>query len=307
MTGIETGLGLDIVLWFQSWRTPLVEAIFLPFNYLGLKDFYIALLPLIYWCVDAAFGRRLSMLLPLSVWSRNVFKEWWKRPRPYHVSDAVRNVVDPGGYELPSGHTQDTTALWGVIAWRVRRRWVTILVVVYAALMGLSRVVLGAHYPQGVLAGWLIGLAWVGGYAWLEPRLSRWLAARGLWAQIGLVIGVAALALAIQPGLLAPDYPSTLNETVSALGVFLGAGIGFALEVRHVRFDARGVWWKRALRLGVGLAVVVGLRFGLKAALAGLGPDWVWRLVRYAVLGLWMALGAPWVFVKVGLAEGGRA
>jgi hypothetical protein len=40
----------------------------------------------------------------------------------------------------------------------------------------------------------------------------------------------------------------------------------------------------------------------LDVAFEGLSPPLAWRVLRYALVGLWMALGAPAVFLRTGLA-----
>jgi undecaprenyl-diphosphatase len=75
------------------------------------------------------------------------------------------------GFAFPSGHTQAATvtfvAVVLVVGWTVGRpaRWLRrascVAVVVLVAAVGLSRVLLGAHWPSDVLGGWLLGSAWV--------------------------------------------------------------------------------------------------------------------------------------------------
>jgi hypothetical protein len=72
------------------------------------------------------------------------------------------------------------------------------------------------------------------------------------------------------------------------------------LEDQFVRFEPRTAWWKQVLKLALGLAVALGLRLAIKPLLP-LGN--LSDMVRYAVIGLWLGAGAPWVFVMARLAE----
>ncbi len=303
MGAIENGWGLDVILWFQSWRTPLSETFFLIFHYLGLEEFFLAALPLIYWCVNEAWGRRLTIFFMINAWLNALVKEAWGRPRPYQVSGQVNNVVEETSWGIPSGHAQNATVLFGAIALRVRQSWLTWLVVLYVLLMAISRMALGVHFPQDAIGGVLIGVLLLAIFVWAEPRLSVRLAAMSLWAQIGLTLLVAAIMLLIHPFLIPPTSQAGIEPGGTVIGTFVGMGIGFALEVRTSRFDARGAIWKRIVRYAIGLVGILALRFGLGAAFEGLEPDLVFRLIRYALIGFWAAFGAPWLFVKTGLAR----
>jgi membrane-associated phospholipid phosphatase len=94
-----------------------------------------------------------------------LLKYAFQRPRP-HFDDPILRLTS---YSFPSGHTMAATVLYGVIAaylfartrdWRWR-----VLIILSAslliALVGFSRIYLGAHYLSDVLAAMAEGLAWM--------------------------------------------------------------------------------------------------------------------------------------------------
>lgn len=304
MGQIELGWGLQVILWFQSWRTPLVESITLIFHHAGTEQFFLIFVPVIYWCIDAPFGRRLTLFLMFGNRFNNWIKEWFQRPRPYQVSEQVHNVVVEKGYGLPSNHTQNATALGGIIALKVRRPWATALIVLYTLLMGLSRMILGVHFPQDVIGGLVIGLVLLSLYAWGEPKLSSWLNKQSMRIQLVMLIAAAAVMWIIHPTIIRPTSPGGMDMAITTVTVFASSGLGFMIETRYVRFSAGGLPWKQLARMIIGLAVLSGLYLGLKELFEGMEPTGIYRVLRYSLLGLWTSLVAPWLFVKLRLAEG---
>jgi len=78
-------------------------------------------------------------------------------------------ITHAPGNSFPSGHTLDATVFYGVmllvflpiIPPRLRKL-ATGLVIALVAMVGVSRVALGVHYPSDVAGGWLLGVAWLG-------------------------------------------------------------------------------------------------------------------------------------------------
>src|SRR5262249_32119820 len=97
----------------------------------------------------AATAVRLTVLHPVH------------RPRPPHPLTATP------GFAYPSGHTTSSAVAAGVIValgWsmlRGRRSRVALagLASAWAALVGVSRVALVAHWPTDILGGWLLAVA----------------------------------------------------------------------------------------------------------------------------------------------------
>lgn len=282
--------GLMVVQWIQSFRNPILDQFFLTINFLGDEEFYLLFFPLIFWCFSKPIGYRLAFLFLFSEWSNQLLKNVFAAPRPYQVNDKLYAPVKTGGYGIPSGHTQGTVVTWGNLATQLKSSLWWVLAVAIPLCVGIGRMYLGDHFPQDVIAGAIIGIMLVAAYAVLQPRAATWLNAR---ASFTLKLTLAVIV----PLALAAIFLST---AAVGLGALLGFAIGLVLEEEYVRFDPRGVWWKQIVKLAIGLAVALGLRLALKPILPA--GD-VFTFVRYTVIGLWMALGAPWVFVVARLAE----
>jgi membrane-associated phospholipid phosphatase len=138
--------------------------------------------------------------------SRGV-KIWIPLPRPAAVLDASQITIIGArltSHSFPSGHT--VSAFSFVVAWLALLGWWRVLpLVVIAALIGFSRIAVGAHWPVDVLAGALIGI--IGGWAGLRLScLFRWgLGVRAHW----ILIAIAVIAVATLP-FDGQGYPDTL-------------------------------------------------------------------------------------------------
>src|SRR5438034_7017785 len=121
MSGLESGWGLQVVLWLQAIRGPALELFAKVFNWLGQEDFFLILVPFIYWSIDALLGRQMFFLLVGSIWSNSALKAAFKRPRPFQVSDKVHNVIDEASYGLPSGHAQNSAVIAAPLAYAMKR------------------------------------------------------------------------------------------------------------------------------------------------------------------------------------------
>lgn len=83
-----------------------------------------------------------------------ILKNIWKIPRPFatmHLTPLHSEV----GYSFPSGHATFFAAL-AVSMFLVDKK-AGIIFSIIAILVGLSRIVIGVHYPTDVLAGLAVG------------------------------------------------------------------------------------------------------------------------------------------------------
>ena len=125
--------------------------------------------------------RREAVLLAVTMLSGWAFETLLKalvgRPRP----TLVPHLTEAGGLSFPSGHSFNSAVVYMSIALTLaslsaRRgvRWGLIAgAALVSALVALSRVWLGVHYPSDVIAGWLGGMAWALTFAVLFKPPAR--------------------------------------------------------------------------------------------------------------------------------------
>ena len=281
--------GLAVVQWVQTFRSPILDPIFAITFYLGSEDFYFLLLPLVFWCLNKALGIRLGGVLVLSKYLNLVLKDMFAQPRPYQVESKLYAPFKTEGYGIPSGHSQDTVTIWSYLATQLKKRTWWVLAIFLALYVGIGRMYTGDHFPQDVLLGWALGIVVVTAYAWLQPRAGKWIGKQTMPIQIALAI--------IVPLVLAAFHLTT--DTAKVTGIMLGFFVGLPIEAKWVRFEVHGQVWKQTAKFALGVAILLAIRFGLKAIF----PEQpLFDLIRYAMMGLWTSLGAPWVFVKARLA-----
>ncbi|WP_395105953.1 phosphatase PAP2 family protein [Actinomadura sp. SCN-SB] len=287
-------------------------------SFFGSAGLYVPVLVLVYWCVDRVQGARLAVALLVSAAVNVTLKLLFHDPRPFWTDHSVTGHEPHDSFGMPSGHAQNAPVFWGLLAAWTRRSapWAAAAAVV--ALIGVSRIVLGVHSPGQVVTGWLIGAGLLGVVLWAEPRVVPWWTRRPLAQQLGLSLAtglafVVAMWAAMRPldGWRWPAgwarriveaggslEPISLSEGAAAAGGLCGLLAGLSLANRLVGYEPGGAVWRRLARIPVGVAG------GLVIFTAGLflGENPVPAFIVQAVLGVWVAAGAPEAFIRLGLA-----
>lgn len=130
-----------------------LKAPMLFFTFLGSEEFYLLALPILYWCIDTALGLRIGLILLVSTGINDALKMTFHAPRPYWFSANVNPLSAESSFGLPSGHSQNAVAIWGSAALYLGKRWVWGIALALMFLIGFSRLYLGVHFPQDILAG----------------------------------------------------------------------------------------------------------------------------------------------------------
>ena len=150
------------------------------FSFLGTEEFYILIMPILYWCLDASLGIRVGVIMLLGSGLNFILKIPFKGPRPYWVSTEVKALWAEISFGIPSGHAQQAVTVWGSVAAYLRRGWAWGVAVFLMVMIGLSRVFLGAHFVLDMVAGWIVGglLLWL--YLRYWDPLATWAARQSL-------------------------------------------------------------------------------------------------------------------------------
>ncbi len=297
LQGLESGPGLDVVIWLQSHSTPWLNTLALLLHLAGGTLTYVIVLIPVYWSVERRLGLRLLATLASASFLTETLKALAGRPRPYQVApDQVTALVMQEGFGLPSGHVLITLVVLGSLPWALGRGTSRLgrgLLIGYVLLMAWARMALGVHYPQDVMAGLVFG----GGLVWLVARYGDsavgWWAGQGTGARLGLVGAAALVAWFLTRG---------SEDGLRLAGMLFGGGLGLVWERRAIRFSAAGSRGQRVLRSVLGGVLIAGVYVALGILLEGAAPGGLWRIARYAIIG-WIGMGLwPWVCVRIGLA-----
>jgi len=286
--------GLDFITAVQQWHGPALDAFFKAITFLGEEQFYLLFVPFLFWCVDSRIGVRLAAVMLLSAYLNTNLKQVFMEPRPFELDPNVK-LADAAGLGMPSGHAQSSVAVWGTLAAELKRKWVWGTAAVLALFIGFSRVYLGVHFPTQVLVGWVVGGVLLALFLGLHEPIESYVTEMRTSRQLTISI--------LGPALLAIVAPA--NDTVAAMSVLSGFASGRVLARCCLILGSPGQLWQRIVSFLLGVTVMLGIYLGLRAVF----PEedeavyLIFRYARYGLVGLWISMGAPWLFNRLHLVK----
>jgi membrane-associated phospholipid phosphatase len=295
--------GLDFIRFVQTFANSQLTFFMKTITSLGGIMTFALLLPLSYWCVNEKKGMRLFVMVLISLWLNFALKFFLDMPRPfwpeYDPSVAMTTEILGG---LPSIHAQNTVVMFFMTAVWSKKKWVYALAAALCFLVGFSKIYLGVHFPTDVIAGWLIGATLLCGYFSLNEKIEGLIVRGGFRAGMISTAVVSFIFIPYRPG----------EEMLLASSILLGIGAGYCLNRRYVGFKTalppdKANSFKMLARFVLGIAGIALIFFFFDAIdklLNGLlENDDLFIFTRFLLSGLWVSIAAPWVFIKLRLAN----
>ncbi|MEJ7811410.1 MAG: phosphatase PAP2 family protein [Gemmatimonadaceae bacterium] len=160
----------SVMTWLGTHRIAWVERSLLEITALGTGLVVLTIVGVAALFLALTQHRYSAFLLLLATGGgivlNSILKLTFARPRP----QAFTWVTHASSSSFPSGHAMSSAIVYFTVAYlaarlepRVWQRALTMFVALaLVALICISRLYLGVHYPSDVLAGVIIGLAWAG-------------------------------------------------------------------------------------------------------------------------------------------------
>ena len=296
----------SIMLFFLNIANPILDFLANIASAVGEQTFVIAVILYIFYNYDKKKGFGLFTSVLFAVLGMGILKAVVRAPRPFQVLESIdgKRLETATGYSFPSGHTTTGAAFYTALALTFKKRPVSILCAVMMALVGLSRLYLGVHWPIDVFAGLLLGVA-------ISFTVSRYLNAlyddKNKRIRLSLWIGSLSFSAGAITAILL--NAGTIDEVAftDLMKVFaLGGGgyLGFALENKKVNFTVEEKRSKQIVRYVIGLVGIL-LFMGAKVII----PESLYAVgsfVRYTLVGLWATGLYPLIGKNLRLFSGSR-
>ena len=267
-----------------GWR-PVFEVLSL----LGGHQLVVLALCWARWFRGRHLACRLLVAALLGLAASMILGSLLHTPRPDDPRIWVATQIPISSF--PSGHLITCMTVWGTFAAaRLLRPYV---VTALAVLIALGRLGLGQHYPGDLLGGALIGLLILAVVAWAWPWLR--VGAARVSPQRWLLVGIAVAAVALAGTLVVSD------DRWELLGLLLGVAIALPAEQLFVGYTPRPLPWRTTLLKGALGFAGIGVYIGAAAVSRDLPV--LRNLLLPALLALWVLLGAPMIFRRLGWSK----
>lgn len=159
---------VSIIKIFQSFQPSWLTPFMLFISSISSTKSYFIIVPIVAIFLYFKLYRAeafYSLFITLGNILNPIIKNFIGRARP--ANDLVRVLEEKTTNSFPSGHAMGAMIFYGFLiylTWVLKlkyRKSITIVLIVFILLVGISRIYLGAHWPTDVIGGYILGSIWL--------------------------------------------------------------------------------------------------------------------------------------------------
>lgn len=170
----------EVIVYVAAHSNPLLVQVMQIITFFGSSYFllpaYIVLIVFFLLKKQKTYAIDIAIIAVSSTAILFLLKEIFKRHRPLLPVGKILL-----SYSFPSGHSVSSFIFCSVLAYLVwmsliKKIWkyiVALLLLLFAAVIGLSRIILNVHYATDVIAGFCFGTVWVVISFWVMRKIRN--------------------------------------------------------------------------------------------------------------------------------------
>ena len=294
---------MDFLYQLEKIRVPVLNELMLGITTLGEETAFLVIALVVFWCIDKRRGYLLMAVGFMGTIFNQYLKLTFRVPRPW-VKDPNFTILEQAreaasGYSFPSGHTTMAVGTFGTLAATEKRKWLLVIFVALAALVGFSRMYVGVHTPADVLVGALTSVILIVAFKpvlYGENKTLIYLLL-GFMTAMALAFFAYVELYAFPADIDSHNLESGVKNAYTMLGCVAGAVVVYFAEPRFVRFEEKAVWWVQLIKIVGGIIAVLAVKEGMRFPLEWIfGGHMTARAVRYLLIVLVAGIFWPMTF-----------
>lgn len=282
---------LQFLKWLESFRTEFLNTLFQGITFLGEETLMILLVVILWFAVNKKSAQKVLFITAGSLCINVIIKNFTRIPRPFARGISCVRVDTATGYAFPSGHTQMFSAWSTLFAIKYKKLWLSILTGTLIALVGFSRLYLGAHYPSDVVMGIILGagISFLGNMLFDKIRDTK---------KIYLVTLIVFAPFIIY---FLFEAEHMFEDLYKLFGMIGGLTLVAFLDEKCEALSYDVAWWKKFLRIVIGVTVAFTLKEGIKAlnVFEAVQISLLFDMIRYFIVVFALGFLCPILFKKV--------
>ena len=284
---------LEFLRWLEGLRTGFLTAFFEGITLIGEETLIILLVVALWFAVDRKLAQQVFFITATSLSVNGIIKNFAQVPRPFAKGISCVRLDTATGYSFPSGHTQGFASWSSFFAMKLKKAWLSVLVGVLVVAVAVSRLYLGAHYPSDVIVGIAIGvgIAALGNYLFEKVKDIK-----------KLYLGTFLILTPFVVYFLCAADPlfADLFKTFGMVGGLVAVSF---LDEKSEPLSYDVVWWKKLIRIVLGVVLAVALKEGIKLldVFGVMQISLLIHAVRYFIVVLTVGYICPLLFKKIKL------